>query len=234
MINITKLVAGDLVRMSSIERYSTHPHTHRESVAEHSFYVAFFSKIIGEDLLHHGIAVDMKELLSRAVLHDLDESFSGDVVRPFKYSSDKLREELEIASEKCFKNYIESIIGDKPVQALFYKQWKNAKDKHGIEGYIIAFADLLSVFSYSIREIRFGNEYGYNVLNDVSKYLVNLVNEMPDEFRHNFITYMKFLSKFSEAIDGPTIKIDMKNDVYYCEILKYSIKGVPTEGAKAK
>ena len=77
--------------LASLARYSQTKLVTPESVLEHTGWVTLFTYLLGVELntVAGGFqyAVDMDELLSRAVVHDIEELVTGDIARPVKYHS---------------------------------------------------------------------------------------------------------------------------------------------------
>jgi 5'-deoxynucleotidase YfbR-like HD superfamily hydrolase len=177
------LLCGNLQRASHVFRYSSRPVIARETVAEHSFYVALYALIIGRRM---GTPVLMGTLLGRAVAHDLDESLTGDFQRSFKYANPSLR--LEIA--KAANDFMLKLMlpfGNPGLEV--FSDWEDAKE-NDLEGAIIKVADFLAVVAYIIKELRMGNhhlmdivseceEYGRTVSTEVAEYdtLVMIIRE---------------------------------------------------------
>lgn len=88
-------------------------------------------------------------VLQRAVLHDIEESRTGDIHRPFKVSSSELHDSLSEAG-KVAAHQVLTPLFDKNHQH-FFEMWKNAKDDT-LAGRIVAFADLLGVVCFVIQE----------------------------------------------------------------------------------
>lgn len=161
---LTRWMASPLPCMATVIRFSSFAFHHRESVAEHCFYVMFLSWVLaqhiqemnnepmccGEDT---GVAIDYTKLLEKGLFHDLDESITGDIIRPFKYSSEDLRRELTLASVAAVEDQFASMPGGGPTTML---TWQSAKDD-SIEGRIVDFADVWSVWLYLRREVDMGN-----------------------------------------------------------------------------
>jgi 5'-deoxynucleotidase YfbR-like HD superfamily hydrolase len=197
-LNIREMIAGNPIRLRYVFRYSTSRVSCPESVAEHSFFVAFYSMLIGEWVIeatlaqHSGIKkpdrmFDWAELLKKALLHDLEEARSGDVPRPFKYSSPELRMMLEAASRAAFVQVLTPVIGppheaapapenqfncEPPsgTHSLYLQLWETAKDD-SIEGRIIAFADFLAVLGFMLQECNAGgNKSIWNHVHDMDVY----------------------------------------------------------------
>lgn len=182
-LNIREMISGNPIRLRYVFRYSTSRVGCPESVAEHSFFVAFFCLLIGRwvegayeaqpekfalTCISCGIPTprpNMEVLLERALVHDLEEARSGDVPRPFKYSSPELRELLERASREAFKQVLDDVVVEPPSgdggcydysdRDILLEVWETAKD-NSMEGRILAFADFLAVLGFMVQEAQHG------------------------------------------------------------------------------
>lgn len=150
--------------MSHVSRYSSFPVHHQENVAEHSWWVAYISLLIGEDLrTQRGIVVNVEVLLRRAITHDLSECLSGDIIRSYKHSSRELRAAMADADELNMKELTTKMDG---IGAGVYYDWLHAKDDD-TEGQIVAFADMVSVVIYCREEYLAGNRHISYVLREM-------------------------------------------------------------------
>lgn len=159
-MDIRELLTGDVNRLRYITRYSTSNLLHRENVAEHSYYVALYARLICYWVNcadNSPASVNTLMVLERCLLHDLDEARTGDFQRPFKYKNDKLRMAIEEAAEEEFEEVVKHIF---PQDEAFTKRcrghWARAKDDTP-EGAVVAFADYLSVMSHLYAEIKCAN-----------------------------------------------------------------------------
>jgi len=146
------LVRGSVNNLAFVDRYATFKFRRKDNVAEHSYYVALYSLIIAEELFPG--AYDKGRLLSLALLHDLPESISGDLVITFKRYDLDLRQKMEQASfdmmrEEHHKEKLPLYLSD---MAEEYD-----KDNTSIETWIIAFADRLHVATRIVEEADLGN-----------------------------------------------------------------------------
>lgn len=181
MLNLTELLAGDTRQMSSVIRYSSIPHGRGENVAEHSFYVAFYCLLIARDLLAQGFKIDMERLLTCAIIHDLDEAVTGDIIRTVKYSSPELKHLLERIAIVYARHTLAKL--ESGAEKLF-DYWKTAKDPLTTEGQILQLCDMLSVISYCIERIRSGNEYMRTILRGAhDNFLVHFEGVVFDLYR---------------------------------------------------
>jgi len=176
MLNYEYLLQGGIHRLSHVYRYSSLPTLRKENVSEHTFYVALYAMFIARDVEQLALAdpdisvravVDYAKLLSRALLHDLDESHTGDFLRVVKYGHPQLKSILdELATSLVGK--IQSELG-----IDFMSTWKNAKDGD-LEGLIVEIADFARVVSYVLEETQSGNSHLGRILPEVRVYLEKL------------------------------------------------------------
>lgn len=159
-LNLTALVYGEVQRLRFIQRFSTCPVVHEESVAEHSFFVVFASLLIGDWLRSRGNnAINFEILAKKAAFHDVEEARTGDIFRPFKYSTPELHDALERGAERAAYDALAGLAdGDAASLEGMLSHWKRAKDTT-IEGRIVAFADFLSVLSYMVQETHASNSF---------------------------------------------------------------------------
>lgn len=132
------------LRLANVQRYSTVPTIHKESVAEHSYFVALFAWEVASF-----IGADTGQTVRIAIAHDLDEAFSGDMPRPFKYR------------EAVLKLWLNGVCRDAMLDAFgedshVYDAWEDSKDK-SLEAQIVKFSDLLTCLLFAYRERHLGS-----------------------------------------------------------------------------
>jgi 5'-deoxynucleotidase YfbR-like HD superfamily hydrolase len=159
-LDIFQMLVGVPVRLRYVQRFSTCRVGARETVAEHSFYTAAYSLLIGRWVEarypgHPGRRVDFGILFQKSILHDFEEAVSGDINRPFKYSTPELEAAMGAAAFAAFQKTWKKVTDSLTVASLS-DYWVQAKEC-GVEGDIVAFADYLSVLSYVTSEIRSSN-----------------------------------------------------------------------------
>jgi len=82
------------------------PPSDSETVAAHSYEVAVLALALGGRLRGSGLAVDLEKVLKMALLHDIVESVTGDVVEAVKERVPNLREvEAEALRELGMEEY---------------------------------------------------------------------------------------------------------------------------------
>lgn len=186
---IRKMLVGDPARLRFVNRFSTCHVVHKESVAEHSYYVCLYSLLIGDWCNYAGVAdetgqhVNMARLLQRAVLHDIEEALTGDVNRLFKYSTDATFLALHQGGRQMMYRLVSSLdIPDHRQRTAYYNAWENAKD-NSIEGRVLEFADFLSVLSYMVQEVNGSNFTMREHLSTMTDYLRIFENSRFDFIR---------------------------------------------------
>jgi len=156
ILNLERLLLGDIVRLRYVPRYSNCRRDHEEVVAEHSYFTVLYAWAIGEWAERNdGIPLLWSKLMARSVCHDIEEAISGDFPRPFKYSSSELRQMLDDAGREAAARVTYGIFPGERNLAL--EAWQVAKDRTR-EGRIVDFADFLSVVSYMLQELDAGNQ----------------------------------------------------------------------------
>ena len=126
-----------------INRFSIYHVNKPETVAEHSYYVTYYAWRIAKDFEASGVKIDMLKLLERSLVHDLEETKTGDMITHSK--TNIIKEEINKLSKDILPRDI-------------YNLWKDAKDDT-IEGQIIDFADGYEVLVYCLEEIKSGNKH---------------------------------------------------------------------------
>lgn len=126
-------------------RFSSVPVVFHESVSQHSFWVAAYAVMIGRALGEPGPVVGA--LAAEAIVHDMAECVTGDVVRTFKYSTPELKAAVDGAEDR--------LVGGLPdeVRDLFAAARELVPDGSSERvREIVKAADWLSLFQYMRRE----------------------------------------------------------------------------------
>ncbi|MCG8433046.1 MAG: HD domain-containing protein [Gammaproteobacteria bacterium] len=174
-MDIEQMLEGGVHRMSHVYRYSSVPVVRKENVAEHSWYVAFYAMLIGQALARDGHEVDFGLLLSRALVHDVDESHTGDFLTYIKYGHPGLKRALDETSAKMIRKIEE----DLNLRDSLMDFWTLAK-ADDIEGHIIRVVDLARVASYVWEEIRMGNKHIAHILPDCKSHVETFIRQYHD------------------------------------------------------
>ncbi|RMF30552.1 MAG: HD family hydrolase [Chloroflexi bacterium] len=107
-----------------------------ESVADHSFGVAFIALVLAETLDE---PVDRAKLLAIALLHDLPESVLTDIPTPaLRYFPSGAKREAEM---KALTEVLEGV----PFASRFRAWWQEFEDRTSVEGRLVRDADRLEL-----------------------------------------------------------------------------------------
>lgn len=190
----TEFLFGHNRRLNRIIRFNTRHKISSESVAAHSFYVALYALILADIMKEHVDKIDKEKVLIYALLHDMEECVSGDVVRTFKKRMIKAYDELTQESiNTIFDRFPEHL------KTEYINNWKN-NDK-GLEGLIVQVADDLSGLVYCIEEINMGNNY-FKLIRD--SYMKGLKIKMQVLGLDNFYSYLDEAIKSKDKTLDPS------------------------------
>ena len=148
---VRESMSGQLVRLTHTYRYSSIPVLVRENVAEHSFWTAIIAVTIAIEMNMSRQAIG--EVALKSLLHDIEESMTGDLIRDMKYFDEETREAIGRV-ENEFASRIFSKLG--AIGPWFEGWWTNSKD-NSPAGRVVALADLLCVIMYVEHERTLGN-----------------------------------------------------------------------------
>lgn len=162
--NLIKLFRGVNRRLSNIIRYNNDPRIKGESVAEHSYFVTFYVMIFG-DIVDN---IDMERAMKLALIHDIEESISGDLPHTVKVKYP----ELNLAFEKMNLEITKEIFKGMDDYVELWKEVRECKTK---EAKLVLLADIVSAVLYSDNEVKMGNifmkEIHENGLQRLSKFI---------------------------------------------------------------
>lgn len=136
----------------NIQRCQTDHILKPHSVATHSYYVVALAMLIGDEISSR-FDFSMELLLRKAVLHDMEEAITGDIIYPVKHATPELNQVLVSALEE-----LSSQVFERDFPHLKGYQILNETAKEGIEGAIVELADRLELLLYCWEEKNMGNE----------------------------------------------------------------------------
>ena len=152
MSAVREIMAGQLVRLKHTYRYSSVPVLVRENVAEHSFWTAIIAVTIAIE--RQMTRAEIGKVALKSLVHDIEESMTGDLIRDMKYFDEETREAIG-AVEREFASRIFDKLG--VIGNWFEGWWEQAKD-NSPTGRVVALADLLCVIMYVEHEWSLGNQ----------------------------------------------------------------------------
>jgi len=171
---VNYLLDHSVHKLSEVYRFSSQPKLRQENVAEHSFYVTVYAVLIAERLKLKGSSyfIDEIYLMKKCLFHDLEEAFTGDVIKPVKHDNPELSGILE---DYAFKKIEEIFDGYSKTIPRYLIQKDNARF---LEDFILKTADLLSVVVSIIKELKFGNKHFLPAFETCSAFVVRLINKI--------------------------------------------------------
>ena len=148
--------------LEDINRCNCLPRLRNNSVKAHSAGVAMAAYLIADYEMKQDnrVCINKEELLVRALVHDLEEAYSGDVPYPFKKVRgvrSALKSAVDPEIGKLLKNHLD-----------LYAKWRRGKDS-SLLGRILAYADMLDLIIYCMEEIELGNRYMIEVAEEAVK-----------------------------------------------------------------
>jgi putative hydrolases of HD superfamily len=125
------------------------------SVASHSFKVTKIAQFLGTVEEEAGNKLNWKSLYEKALNHDYNELFTGDIKTPVKYASKELRDLFSQVEEQMSKKFVLKEF-PKELQSIYLERFKEGKDDT-LEGKILSVADKVDLLYESFGEIQKGN-----------------------------------------------------------------------------
>ncbi len=181
-LDLRELVTGIGNQLRYVDRFATCRRNHKENVAEHQFYTAFFTLLIGLHLQQVDEEFSVGTAVIKALVHDVEEHYTGDVVRPVKHSNAETRQGFEKTGSEFTEKFFRQMTKDLRVVHRLFSHWRQAKDGSQ-EGRVVKFADFLSVLAYLDQEVRSGNKLVLSNVNQLKAYCENFQSEEFDFIR---------------------------------------------------
>lgn len=158
-----------------VKRYSGNLLIKEESVADHTWcMISLAIEYLPQLNKRTDNYFNIEEVITGIALHDLEESLTGDIMRPFKYHNKTILEAVKKTSDSLLHNYI----GDD-----WYNYIKKLTDK-GVTKKLIKILDLAQAGYKMISEIKLGNEYFKSELGNILDCLDGQYDDI-DELTNN-------------------------------------------------
>ena len=130
--------------LADMKRYNNRIKIKSESIAEHSFFVAYNILKIGyEHKLPNNI---INEAIAMAIVHDYPEAFTSDIPHDCKQSSPELKDILTTIELKFLREQMPELV------ERYIKLKENS-----LAALLVDLGDAISVLQYANREIELGN-----------------------------------------------------------------------------
>ena len=159
--------------LADMKRYNNRIKIKSESIAEHSFFVAYNIIKVGYD---YGIADNIvNEAVSLAIVHDYPEVFTSDLPHDCKQRYPELRKLLTTIECEFIKNEMPELSS----------RYERLCSENSLVTLLVDIGDAISVLQYCNREYELGNNTDdvENILNEVGVRLVSLFNELEKELK---------------------------------------------------
>ena len=144
----------DFDQLNNMVRWNGMNRIKDETVAHHSFMVAWFSRVLAEEIFYED-TIKLK-ITEYGLFHDFDEMFTGDVLHPLKYNEFngvEIRNSIdEFLEYKINKKFSSNSKTDKMFQSVMNKDFPDFVSK------IVKVADWLSMYFYIKKERQLGNK----------------------------------------------------------------------------
>lgn len=124
------LIEDPLLNILNVRRFSNLNLIKEDTDATHSYRIQILSIILFQDCDE----VDLKKLIYKCCIHDLNEAGAGDIVSPIKHSTPEVNKAIEDAADKLLLSW--------GVSEKILKEARTSKDK-SIEGKILSILDIL-------------------------------------------------------------------------------------------
>ena len=158
-MNLKNLFSSVNRRLSNIERYNNTPRNHKESVAEHSYFVTFYVMILSNYIKK----IDSSKAMKLALIHDIEEVISGDFPHSIKLKYPSFESSLDSM------NLL--IINEIFSENEYIDLWKEARESKTKESKLVNFADRLAGYLYTKDELLMGNQFMKDIHLEQEKYL---------------------------------------------------------------
>ena len=143
----------------TVERFSVYKCHFREDVAQHSYLTALYAMILADLERRRGREVDVEKLLRMALLHDAEESTTGDIHHPFKHQDEAFTKTIDDRALQWFRNLMLSL---PDTLARDYIEVRKTEQGYSTEALLVRAADKLEALLWAYEEYLLGNEHVRN------------------------------------------------------------------------
>ena len=169
-------------RLSFIDRCSNIPHIKLYPVSDHSFYITLYTMIFADlenerlrdSNLTMGGFYNISEAVQKALVHDLEEAETGDILYPLHNEFTEFKKDLDAAREKCVDHVLFSEL-PLNVRKRYIKLWNESKDDSK-EGQLVACMDKFEILMFAITELDMGNQAIKNLYENATSIILRKFN----------------------------------------------------------
>lgn len=154
--------------LADMKRYNNRIKVKSESIAEHSFFVAYNILKVGYDYRIDDAIVN--EAVSLAITHDYPEVFTSDLPHDCKQRYPGLRQMLTTIELEFMRTEMPEL----------YERYRRLVNEDSLVTLLVDIGDAVSVLQYINREIELGNNTDdvKNISNEVKVRLVKLFDQL--------------------------------------------------------
>jgi len=139
----------------TVERFSVYKCHFREDVAQHSYLTALYAMILADLERRRGKRVDVEKLLRMALLHDAEESRTGDIHHPFKHQDPAFTKTIDDRALQWFNDLMLALPES---LAHTYIGVRKAEQASTTEAILVRAADKMEALLWAYEEYLLGNE----------------------------------------------------------------------------
>lgn len=161
--------------LADMKRYNNRIKLKSESIAEHSFFVAYNILKIGYD---YSIPSDIiNDAVAIAITHDFPEMFTSDLPHDCKQRYPELRKLLATVEIDFIKEEMPEL----------YERYDRLLNEKSLTTLLVDIGDAISVLQFCNREIDLGNTTDdvKNISNEIKMRVVNLFEKLKKELNKN-------------------------------------------------
>jgi len=140
----------------TVERFSVYKCHFREDVAQHSYLTALYAMIMADLERCNGTSVDVERLLRMAILHDAEESRTGDIHHPFKHQDPAFMKTID---DRALQWFSDLMSGLPKALAHTYIEIRRAEQGQTTEAILVKTADKLEALLWAYEEYLLGNKH---------------------------------------------------------------------------
>ena len=188
-------------RLRYIKRCNNYPTIISMDVAQHSYFTTMIAMILTDeyntwveehnlgyhpsDMENYYVSLKTETVLRKALVHDIEESFTSDIPYNVKHLNAKIHDALvEDLGSYVDLQYIEAVTTN-----LYNKLNKSCKS--GFEGQVVAVSDMIELAWYCCDEMALGNVHLKPILARCKEFL--------DEFE--FSKILRVVSEFYKSVE---------------------------------
>ena len=207
-MKLKDLTNHPFLKTKYVPRYSSFQLKDPETLSDHITEMSTLAVLLYHELdkkLNGNASkyIDKGELLEKCIVHDLDEVFSNDIIRPVKYSVNGLKHMIDEAMGKIIRYHELNLIGTNDMTMV----WSTSKD--GLTGLIVKVLDLVVVSIKIYKEVQLKNnlemystvESCIDSLRDCETYLKDFIKELKKRNENYGVIGSELYQYIKQSID---------------------------------